>query len=124
MSRSSTHWRARPIGADLVKAGILLVPMAAATVTGVVVARLVAPPAGFWPRIGWSLLVLGSSTGVLLAVERLVRRAAPLALLLRLGLAFPDEAPRRFGVALRAIRPGRRREGGRDEAAASLALLA
>jgi hypothetical protein len=125
MAEHTHRWRARPVATWGVKAFILLVPVAAGTAVGLALAARVPAPTALGARIGWSMLVLGTSTLVLLAVERVVRRLAPLALLLRLSLVFPDEAPKRFGVALRAVRPRREEaDGARAEAEASLALLA
>jgi putative nucleotidyltransferase with HDIG domain len=112
----------------VVKALILLVPVAAGTVAGMAVAGAVTVPSGIGARVAWFSLVLATSTLVLMLVERLMRRLAPLALLLRMGLVFPDQAPKRFGIALRAIRPGKRATKGdgeaEAEAGASLSLLA
>jgi HD-GYP domain-containing protein (c-di-GMP phosphodiesterase class II) len=118
-------WRARPVATVLVKGLILLVPIAAGTLAGFVVADALPVPAGTPAKVAWSLVVLGTSTLTLIGVERLTRRLAPLALLLRLSLVFPDQAPKRFGLALRAIRPGRAAVDADEPAAgASLALLA
>jgi len=122
--RTTTQWRARPVATIAVKAAILLVPMMAGTVAGLVVAGLLPVPAGPALRVGWVLVVLAACTVTLLLFERLARRAAPLALLLKLGLVFPEQVPHRFGVALKAIRPRRHEDGERLEAAESLALLA
>ncbi len=122
--RTTTQWRARPVATIAVKAAILLVPMMAGTVAGLVVAGLLPVPAGLALRVGWVLVVLAACTVTLLLFERLARRAAPLALLLKLGLVFPEQVPHRFGVALKAIRPRRHEDGERLEAAESLALLA
>ena len=124
MRTTTTQWRARPVATIAVKAAIVLVPMIAGTVAGLVVAGLLPVPAGLALRVGWVLVVLAASTVTLLLFERLARRAAPLALLLKLGLVFPEQVPHRFGVALKAIRPRRHEDGERLEAAESLALLA
>ena len=124
MRRTTTQWRARPVATIAVKAAIVLVPMIAGTVAGLVVAGLLPVPAGLALRVGWVLVVLAASTVTLLLFERLARRAAPLALLLKLGLVFPEQVPHRFGVALKAIRPRQHEDGERLEAAESLALLA
>lgn len=52
--------------------------------------------------MAWWAAVLGTSTVVLLGVDRLARRALPLAALLRLTLVFPDRAPSRISVAMRS----------------------
>jgi putative nucleotidyltransferase with HDIG domain len=126
MTEGGERWRARPVATLAVKAVILLVPIAAGSLAGLALAQAVAPPSGTLARVAWSIMVLAASTLVLMGMERLVRRLAPLALLLRLSLVFPDQAPKRFGIALRAVRPGRQPTDAdhQDEAAASLALLA
>src|SRR5690242_11234586 len=124
--RRDNRWQARPLGTLAVKAVILLVPIAAGMAAGLVLARVVPPPASTTGRIAWSLMVLAASTLALMVVERGVRRLAPLALLLRLSMVFPDQAPKRFGIALRAVRPNKRVADTDhvDEAETSLALLA
>ena len=62
----------------------------------------VAQPSGASGRAAWWLGVLGASTLVLLACERLARRALPLAALLKMGMLFPGVAPKRLAVARRA----------------------
>ena len=112
MGSTETSWRARPVATVLVKAAILLAPVALGTAAGLLLAHAVPPPAGTAARVAWSLLVLGTSTLVLLGAERVMRRLAPLTLLMRLSLVFPDQAPKRFGVAMKAIRPSRRSSEG------------
>ena len=55
-----------------------------------------------WPMaiLRWLLIAL-ASTAVMVAFDRLTRRLLPLAVLLGLTLAFPDQAPSRFKIALR-----------------------
>ena len=48
------------------------------------------------------LVIAIISTVVLFGVDRVTRKALPLAVLLDLTLVFPDEAPSRFRVALRS----------------------
>ena len=52
--RTTTQWRARPVATIAVKAAILLVPMMAGTVAGLVVAGLLPVPAGLALRVGWA----------------------------------------------------------------------
>lgn len=49
----------------------------------------------------WWLLFGSLAMVVLLILDRLARRFLPLAALLRVALVFPDQAPSRFGAALR-----------------------
>ena len=54
-----------------------------------------------WAPVWWAcLFALGIA--VLLVTERLTRRLLPLSALFKLSLIFPDEAPSRFGVALKS----------------------
>ncbi len=50
-------------------------------------------------RILWWLALLAASLLAVTVVDRAARRLLPLAILLRLGLIFPDRAPSRFAVA-------------------------
>jgi putative nucleotidyltransferase with HDIG domain len=63
-------------------------------------------------------LVLASSLAVFYLVGRGARRLMPLAMLLRLSLVFPDRAPSRFGIALRASNPRRLQEWARVQTTA------
>lgn len=51
------------------------------------------------------VLIAAASTVALLIAQRLTRRFAPLATVLALSLTFPDRAPQRFRLALRAAPP-------------------
>ena len=88
--------------ARLLRAAIIAVPLVAGIGAGLVVSGLIPRPAGPLSLAGWWLLVLLVSAAVLAIVDRLGRRLLPLAALLHLSLLFPDRAPSRFAVALRA----------------------
>jgi hypothetical protein len=79
-----------------------LLPLAASVAATAVLARLVPRPAGFGPAVTWWVCITLAATVVLLVVDRLARRLLPLAAMLQLSLAFPDETPSRLSVALRA----------------------
>jgi HD-GYP domain-containing protein (c-di-GMP phosphodiesterase class II) len=55
--------------------------------------------------ICWWVAVADATLLTVIAVERITRQLLPLAALLNLSLAFPDQAPRRFAVARRVGRP-------------------
>ena len=55
----------------------MVVPVSAALGTGLAVSRIVPPPSGAWPSLGWYLAVLGLSLGALIGVDRLFRRLLP-----------------------------------------------
>src|SRR3954447_4378278 len=90
--RRDDRWAAHPVLAALVRAGVVLVPLALSVTTGVLVGR--ALPLGHTnlERIGWWLLVFVLSSAVLFVSDRLARRVLPLAVLLELSLVFPDRA--------------------------------
>jgi len=59
-------------------------------------------PEGPLGLVAWLLQAIAVSVAVSAVVDHLARRLLPLAALLNLSLAFPNEAPSRFGIALRA----------------------
>ena len=77
------------------------VPLAGSVGSAVLVATVFPPPDGAAAAVWWAGLV-GWSLLVLAAIDRVARRLLPLATLLSLSLVFPDRAPSRFSVALRA----------------------
>jgi putative nucleotidyltransferase with HDIG domain len=64
--------------------------------------KMVHQPQRFAAAVLWWAAMLALATVVVFAIERLTRRLAPLAALLKLSLVFPDRAPSRFSVALRS----------------------
>ena len=94
---TEADWTGRPWAARGVRAGVLLLPPALAALAGWGMAQLV--PGPFVVRLAAVGLV-----AVLVAVllDRIGRRLLPLAALLELSLTFPDLAPNRFALALRA----------------------
>ena len=88
--------------ATLVRAVALAIPIAASVATAAGLSRAVPRPSGALLVVGWWLLIVVASTLVLAAVDRGARRLLPLAALLRLSLVFPDRAPPRFSMAIKA----------------------
>lgn len=77
-------------------------PVLGSVVAAAVLHRVVPVPDG---AVGVALRIVAialAATVVLVVVERLTRRVAPLAALLRMSLLFPDHAPSRFATALRS----------------------
>ncbi|MGD9750778.1 MAG: HD-GYP domain-containing protein, partial [Acidimicrobiia bacterium] len=101
-SSRPSRWERRPHLARLVRMLVLITPVVASSTTVLVLSRVVHRPAPLGAALAWWAGLLLVSTGVLLGTERIARRLLPLAALLRLSLAFPDAAPSRFGVLLRA----------------------
>lgn len=102
MCATPSRWRSRPFTAFLIRAAIIGVPVAAATGAGVLVGEALGHPERPTAWLVWvvSVATAGLVTGI--TAERVTRRYAPLAMLVRLSLIFPDQAPSRFRLALRA----------------------
>jgi outer membrane biosynthesis protein TonB len=124
-------WRARRGLSIAIRIVILIVPMAAGFIAVQLVVGVAGRPAGDLAFVAWLVALCGLATAASLVVQRQLRRLAPLAVLFKMSLVFPDEAPSRFRVALRAGTGRRLRETaaegkGTEQAAAEelLVLLA
>jgi putative nucleotidyltransferase with HDIG domain len=93
-----------------VRALVLLIPLAAGFGAAVLVSRLLGHPDGVGDKIVFWAAVIGTSIVAVIITDWQARRLLPLAALLRLSLVFPDKAPSRFAVALRAGSVGQLRE--------------
>ena len=95
-------WQAHPVLSALLRCIIFAVPIAAALVATWVARSVLPVPSstGGWVLWWAALLVIGLS--VSLGTERIARRLLPLAMLLKLAMLFPDQAPSRFRVARHA----------------------
>ena len=104
------RWKARPAAARAVQLLVLAVPIAASVGCAALVSAALPHAHHLSAALGWWVVVLVCSTVTLYAVDRVARRLLPLALLLRLSLVFPDQAPKRFRVAARSWSTRRVRE--------------
>ncbi|MCI3950120.1 MAG: hypothetical protein K0R11_2054 [Acidimicrobiales bacterium] len=95
-------WKGHPRLALLLRVVILLFPLAASAAVTIVISRVWPAPESVGHLVGWWVLVSLIGMAVCLLVDRLGRRILPLTALLKLALVFPDQAPSRFGVALRS----------------------
>ena len=96
------HWAARPGLARFIRFAVAVAPVALTLIVTATISRFLLPPAQGWERLGWWLILTIIAVAVMTVLDRLFRRLAPLSTLLRISLIFPDEAPSRFAVALRA----------------------
>ena len=96
------EWPRKPLLAALVRAVAVAGPVLLGVAAAIALARVLPRPTGVGATLGWWVAVLAVSVAVLVLGSRLAQRLLPLAMLLRLNLAFPDRAPSRFAVALRA----------------------
>ena len=111
-------WRSRKWAARLTRAVVFLVPIVAAVLAAIGMARVLPEPRTVLPTIGWWVSVVATSLLVSHVVARLAARLLPLAALLNMSLVFPDRAPSRFKIALRSGSSGRlRKEVARARAA-------
>jgi putative nucleotidyltransferase with HDIG domain len=95
-------WRTRPLLSVAVRLVAAFIPVAVSLVVTYLASRVVSRPQQFADALLWWAIMLGLATVVVFSIERLTRRLAPLAALLKLSLVFPDRAPSRFSVALRS----------------------
>ncbi len=102
-SAGTPRWTAHPLAATLVRIAVALVPIAASLLFVLVASRVVrAPSESLVGYLAWWLALCGSSTVVLIVIDKVARRCLPLSTLLGLSLVFPDQAPSRFKIALRS----------------------
>jgi putative nucleotidyltransferase with HDIG domain len=99
----SRTWRTRPVLSVALTLVTVVVPVAASVIATRFAADIVPRPRhGAWVVIGWWAMMLAVASVVVFGIERVTRRLAPLAALMKLTLVFPDRAPSRFSVALRS----------------------
>jgi putative nucleotidyltransferase with HDIG domain len=96
------RWRGRQSLSTLVSVTAFLVPIAFSIIAAAVVARTLPAPHGAGLTVGWWALVLGTPLVVLAVTDRVTRRLLPLAVLLKMTMVFPDQAPKRLAVARKA----------------------
>lgn len=128
--RRDDSWEAHPTLAWWVRVAVLLVPLVASLVAAVVLVLVLPHPTTPLADLGWWVAVLGGAFLAAQLVERVARRALPLAALLTLSLVFPDRAPSRLRTARRTSLRELEREVARleeagepSEAAQSLVAL-
>jgi hypothetical protein len=92
------RWHGRPVLSGLVSAAIFVVPVALSICAATITAHLLPRPRTTGGLTGWWIAILVVPTVVLLATDRLARRAMPLAVLLKMTMVFPDRAPKRLAV--------------------------
>ncbi len=98
---SGGAWTGRPGAAALVRAVAVVAPIAVSVAVTWRVSRWLPSAEAMVARAGLWLALSALATAIVFVVERVARRLLPLAALLKLSLAFPDQAPSRFRTALR-----------------------
>ena len=85
----------------MLKLLVFLLPIIAAVLAVRCFVAVVSAPGGRLAYWVWMAVLVSVSCAVSMATQRALRRVAPLSVLLKMSLVFPDEAPARFGLALR-----------------------
>ena len=108
--RTEQQWVARPVLSRVVQLCVLAVPIGASIGCAAFLSAALPHADSVSAALVWWAIVVVASTVVLFGVERIARRLLPLAVLLRLSLLFPDQAPKRYRVAARSWSSRRLRE--------------
>lgn len=97
-----SSWPAKPWLAWLIRAVVVLTPLVVAFLVVRLVAGYLYRPSGWLGFVSWVVqaAIVGSATSIV--VDRFSRHLLPLATLYNMSLVFPDQAPSRFGIALRS----------------------
>ncbi|MGH9062670.1 MAG: HD domain-containing phosphohydrolase [Acidimicrobiales bacterium] len=98
-------WSSWPRLAQGLRIASVAVPVGVSVGVGFGVQALLPAPGGLGVAVAWWVVEVVAGLAALLVAERGARAILPLATLLSLSLVFPDQTPRRFGVALRASSP-------------------
>lgn len=98
----AASWAGRPMVARALRVAVVVLPVLASWGVTRALAGVYWHPPGPLGIVAWAVQMLVVGTAVVLLTGRLTRRLLPLAALFNLTLAFPDEAPSRFRVALRS----------------------
>lgn len=97
-----TTWKAAPGLAFAIRAIAFLAPLLAAFLAVRLLSNVLFKPNG-WPGfVVWVAQATAIGSVISIVVDRATRRLLPLATLFGMSLVFPDQAPPRFGIALRS----------------------
>jgi hypothetical protein len=95
------QWQGHPWLSRVLRLLIFLIPISMSVTLSLLAAHYMGPVRLGMNRWLWWAMVAAVSTVVLLVADHFVRRLLPLTALLKMTLIFPDNAPSRFGLALR-----------------------
>ncbi len=98
---SHEQWQGHPWLSRVLRLLIFLIPISLSVSLSLLAAHYFGPVRLGMNRWLWWAMVAAVSTVVLLVADHFVRRLLPLTALLKMTLIFPDNAPSRFGLALR-----------------------
>ncbi len=95
---AADRWHGRPVLSALVSASVFIVPVSLSILAASMAGHVLPRPRTDGGLAAWWIEVLGVSSLVLVVADRLARRALPLAVLLKMTMVFPDQAPKRRAV--------------------------
>ncbi|MEM9465523.1 MAG: HD-GYP domain-containing protein [Actinomycetota bacterium] len=93
------RWRDRRFVSWGLRIVVFVAPIAAAVIAVWIFTRVVDRPASLLPQLVFWLIAIAIAVAAGLLVDRWSRRLLPVAMLFRMSLAFPGEAPNRFALA-------------------------
>jgi putative nucleotidyltransferase with HDIG domain len=99
---SKHRWQSRRWSSLLLRFVSFLIPIVAAVLTGLLIVQILPAPVNVLGIAGWWLALIGGTLVTMKVFDRLARRVLPLAWLLRMTMAFPDEAPSRMRILLKS----------------------
>ncbi len=102
IERAEARWNDRQWAGTALRLAIAVVPTAVAAVVVYVLLRVTNEPVAFAPAVIRLILISLIGYVVARATTSVAHRLLPLAALLRLSLVFPDQAPSRFRLAVKA----------------------
>jgi putative nucleotidyltransferase with HDIG domain len=95
------RWDAKPKLALAVGGAIRIFPVLVGTIAVWIATKALPRPHGWWIAAWWAGLIVVAQ-GTVWLLNRWFARLLPMSMLLRLSLAFPDQAPSRVSTALRS----------------------
>ncbi len=99
--RDVRRWESQRVAPALVRLISFLIPFVLGYLVGALVAELLPKPSGWFQTIAWWAAVLTASSAAVAAGRRLARRLLPVAVLMKMSLVFPDNAPSKYRLALK-----------------------
>ncbi len=98
----NASWASSPVAAHAVRVGAFVAPIVATWFAIRLASGWFYRPVGWAGFVLWCLQAIALAMVVGVLTDHVTRRFVPLASLLAMSLTFPDHAPSRFGIALRA----------------------
>lgn len=99
---AAQEWSGRPVAARLLEGVVFALPIVVSLATTYILVRVLPTPETTRQTVAWWVILAGIATIVLAGTDRFGRRFLPLAALLKMSLSFPERAPSRLRIAMRA----------------------